>query len=182
MQAPIAGTLSLIKEHGLAPEQITQIRVHSFHEAVRLSCAVPRDTEEAQYNLAYGVACAVLKGKIGPLEVMPPAIYDPQTLSFMKRIESVEDPEIQKGFPANRQARVEIKTTDGRVLDSGVVDAPWGGSADRPTDQDLIEKFQSVTEPVLGQTRAGKLQDLIWNLEGEPRADSLVDLATLRDG
>ena len=61
VQAPIAGTLALIKAHDISPEQITQIRVRSFQEATRLSCAVPSDTEEAQYNLAYGVACAVLK-------------------------------------------------------------------------------------------------------------------------
>ena len=181
VQAPIAGTLTLIKEHGLKPEQIARIRIHSFHEAVRLSCAAPRDTEEAQYNLAYGVACAMLKGRIGPLEVTPPAIFDPKTLALMKKIEPVEDPEIQKGFPANRQARVEIKTTDGRVFDSGVVDAPWGVLADRPTDQDLIDKFQDVTAPVIGQTRANKLRELIWNLEAEPQAARLVELATSRD-
>jgi 2-methylcitrate dehydratase PrpD len=181
VQAPIAGTLALIQAHGLAPEQITQIRVHSFHEAARLSCAAPGDTEEAQYNLAYGVACAVLKGKIGPEEVTPPAIFDPETLAFMKKVEPVEDPEIQKGFPANRQARVEITTTDGSVYDSGLVEAPWSVSADRPTDQDLIEKFQMVTRPVLGKIRARELQDLIWRLEREPQAARLVDLSTTKD-
>jgi 2-methylcitrate dehydratase PrpD len=30
VQAPIAGTLALIKEHDLRPDQITRIRVHSF--------------------------------------------------------------------------------------------------------------------------------------------------------
>ena len=180
VQPPIAGALALIKDHDLTPEQITRIRVHSFREATRLSCAVPRDTEEAQYNLAYGLACAVLKGKVGPSEVTPPAISDPQTLAFMAKVEPVEDQEIQKGYPAKRQAQVEITTTDGRVLDSGVVDARWGVSADRPTDQDLIEKFQLVTGPVLGQTRAQALQDMIWNLEREPRAARLVDLATAK--
>jgi 2-methylcitrate dehydratase PrpD len=180
VQAPIAGTLALIEKHRLTPGQINRIRVHSFHEATRLSCAAPGDTEAAQYNLAYGVACAVIKGKVGPSEVTPPAIFDPQTLAFMKKIEPVEDPEIQKGFPANRQARVEITTIDGNVFDSGLVDAPWGVSTDRPTDQDLIEKFQTVTGPVLGKIRAKELQDLIWNLEREPKATRLVDLATAK--
>ncbi len=177
---PIAGALALIKDHGLAPEQITRIRVHSFREATQLSCTAPCDTEEAQYNLAYGLACAVLKGKLGPQEVTPPAILDQQTLAFMAKIEPVEDSEIQKGYPAKRQARVEITTTDGRGFDSGIVDARWGVSTDRPTDKDLIEKFQMVTSPVLGQTRAQALQDLIWNLEREPRAARLVDLATAK--
>ena len=180
VQAPIAGTLALIREHGLIASQINRIRVHSFQEATRLSCAAPRDTEEAQYNLAYGVACAVLKGKVGPAEVSPPAISNPETLAFMKKIEPVEDPEIQKGFPAKRQARVEITTADGHVFDSGTVNPLWGVSADRPSDQDLGEKFQKVTEPVLGAARAGELQDLIWNMEHETKATRLLDLATAR--
>jgi 2-methylcitrate dehydratase PrpD len=169
-----------MKEHDLTPGQITRITVHSFQEAIRLLCDPPRDTEEAQYNLAYGVACAVLEGKLGPSEVTPPAIFDPDTLAFMHKIEPVEDEEIQKNFPAKRQARVEIITDDGRVFDSGVVDAPWGDAADRPADQDLIEKFQVVTGPVLGKTRAKELQDMIWNLESEPVAARLLDLATVR--
>ncbi|MGD8208844.1 MAG: hypothetical protein PVF32_03220, partial [Desulfobacterales bacterium] len=181
IQAPIAGALTLIKSHGLSPEQITLIRVHSFQEATRLSCAVPRDTEEAQYNLAYGLACAVLKGKVGPQEVTPPAIYDPRILAFMDKIEPVEDQEIQKTFPAKRQARVEIKTTDGRVFESGVVDAPWGVLANRPTDQDLIEKFEMVTGPVLGKIRSQDLQDMIWNLEREPKAALIVELAKVKE-
>ena len=177
---PIAGALALIKDHGLAPEQITRIRVHSFREAIQLSCAAPRDTEEAQYNLAYGLACAILKGKLGPREVTPPTISDPQILAFMAKIEPVEDPEIQKGYPDKRQARVQITTTEGRVFDSGVVDARWGVAADRPTDQDLIEKFQMVTEPVLGRNSARALQELAWNLEQAPKASRLVDLATAK--
>ena len=181
VQAPIAGTLALVKNHGISPEQISVIRVHSFQEATRLSRAAPRDTEEAQYNLAYGIACAVFKGKVGPQEVTPPTIYDPQILAFMDKIEPVEDQGLQKTFPAKRQARVEIKTNDGRVFDSGVMDAPWGVPDNRPLDQDLIEKFEMVTGPVLGKIRSPALQDRIWNLEREPVAALLVELATVKD-
>ncbi|MBW2409463.1 MAG: MmgE/PrpD family protein [Deltaproteobacteria bacterium] len=177
-QAPIAGTLALIKAHGLAPEQIARITVYSFREAIRLLCNAPRDTEEAQYNLAYTLACAVLKGKLGPSEVTPPAIFEPQTLEFMDRIKPVEDAEIQKEFPARRQARVEITTSDGRVFDSGIVDAPWGTPANRPSDQDLIDKFREVTGPVLGNSRVQKLQDMIWNLDSQVQVNRLLDLAS----
>ncbi len=177
---PIAGALALIRDHGLESEQIDRIKVHSFRDATQLSCAAPRDTEEAQYNLAYGLACAILKGKVGPQEVTPPTIADPQILAFMAKIDPVEDSKIQKGYPANRQARVQITTTDGRIFDSGVVDARWGVPADRPTDQDLIEKFQMVTEPVLDRGSAGALQELVWHLEQAPSAARLVDLATAK--
>jgi 2-methylcitrate dehydratase PrpD len=180
VQAPIAGTLALIKEHGLRPEQITRITVYSFREAIQLLSDAPRDTEEAQYNLAYGLACGVLKGKLGPSEVVPPAIFDPLTLDFMDRIKPVEDPEIQKEFPAKRRARVEITTSEGRVLDSGIVDAPWGTSANRPTDQELIDKFRTVAGAVIGDPRVQELQNMIWNLDNEAQATRLLDLAIAR--
>jgi 2-methylcitrate dehydratase PrpD len=181
VQAPIAGALALIKNHGLASDEIAAVRVHSFREATQLMLSAPRDTEEAQYNLAYGMACAILKGKVGPPEVTPPTIYDPQIIAMMARIEPVEDPEIQKVFPAKRQARVEITTTDSRRFDSGVVDAPWSVSANRPEDKDLFEKFKMNTEPVLGIARTQALQEMIWNLEREPNAALLVELATSRN-
>ena len=99
----------------------------------------------------------------------------------MDKIEPVEDHEIQKTFPAKRQARVEIKTNDGRVFDSGVMDAPWGVSDNQPTDQDLLEKFDMVTGSVLGKSRSQALQDIIWNLEQEPVAALLLELATVKE-
>jgi 2-methylcitrate dehydratase PrpD len=180
-QPAVVGVLKVVKQNNLRPQSISRIRIRTFEAAAALSCDHPKNTEEAQYNLAYGLACAVLKGKVGPQEVTPPAIYDPQILAFMDKIEPVEDQEIQKTFPAKRQARVEIKTTDGRVFESGVVDAPWGVSANRPTDQDLIEKFEMVTGPVLGKIRSQELQDMIWNLEREPKAALLVELAKVKE-
>ena len=67
------------------------------------------------------------------------------------------------------------------VFDSGVMDAPWGVSDNQPTDQDLLEKFEMVTGPVLGKSRSQALQDVIWNLEREPAAALLLELATVKD-
>ena len=43
-----------------------------------------------------------------------------------------------------------------------------------------VHRFQTVTEPLIGEIRGRELQDLIWNLEREPKAARLVDLATAK--
>jgi len=178
VQPPIAGVFALLQKYHLSHEQIKKIRVFSFKEATKLSCAAPRDTEEAQYNMAYGLACAVIKGKLGPEEVTPPTIFDPEILKFMDRIESIEDHKIQKSYPEKRQAMVEITTDDGKVFRSGLVDALWGGPKSRPSDEDLNIKFQAVTKPILTSKKQRlELQNLIWDLENEPTAARLIDMA-----
>jgi hypothetical protein len=50
----------------LTPDQIRHIRVRTFEAATRLPNGHPRDTEEAQYSLAFPVAAALLDGEVGP--------------------------------------------------------------------------------------------------------------------
>jgi 2-methylcitrate dehydratase PrpD len=70
-QPAVAGALKIVREHHLQPAQIEKIRVRSFKAATRLPNNHPRDTEEAQYNLAFAVAAALLDGEVGPGFYLP---------------------------------------------------------------------------------------------------------------
>jgi 2-methylcitrate dehydratase PrpD len=65
-----------MKENDLRPWSISRIRVRTFEAAAALSCDHPKNTEEAQYNLAYPVAAALYDGQVGPSQVLPPRIFD----------------------------------------------------------------------------------------------------------
>jgi 2-methylcitrate dehydratase PrpD len=66
---PIAACLDLMKEHGFGHENVEKITVHTFSAAARLSTIVPATTDEAQYNIAYPVAAAVVHGELGYLQI-----------------------------------------------------------------------------------------------------------------
>jgi 2-methylcitrate dehydratase PrpD len=64
-QPAVAGALKIVRDNHLTADQIRRIRVRTFEAATRLPKGYPRNTEEAQYSLAFPVAAALLDGEVG---------------------------------------------------------------------------------------------------------------------
>ncbi len=164
-QPAIAGAVEIAYQHQLAAAEIAQIRVSTFAAASRLSCAPPRNTEEAQYNLAYPVAAALLDGELGPRQVLPPRIFDPAILALAGRVKADVKSAYEQAFPAKALADVEVVTRDGRTLTAVGKQASWEPPDTLPSDAELERKFRWLVEPVLGQVRTAALVDQIWRFE-----------------
>ncbi len=160
-QPAIAAALRLAASAQLQPADIDRIRVRSFEAAARLSRAHPRNTEEAQYNLAYPVAAALIDGELGPGQVLPPRLFDPDLLALADRVEVEVEPEYEAAFPAKAYAEVIVTGRDGRTLASGRAEARWE-PPDRPSDDELERKFRWLATPVLGPSRVDDLLHCIW--------------------
>lgn len=166
--------LALKRAHGLAPEEIASIRVESFHEATRLSASRPRNTEEAQYSLPFPVAAALARGRIGPEEISGDGLSDPEILRLAALVEMVEDQRFNALFPAERWARVEIVTRDGRRLESAPMTA-HGDASDPLSEAEIDAKFDALTASA-GRSPA-PLRAAIKALEDGPAAP-LIELVT----
>jgi 2-methylcitrate dehydratase PrpD len=163
-QPAVAGALKLVDAHNVTAVEIDRIIVSTFTEAARLSCAPPKDTEEAQYNLAFPVAAALLDGKVGPAQVLPPRIFDQDVLKLAGRVETEIVPEFDREFPGRALADVIVVKINGESLQSGPVPAKWE-PPDSPTDEELVEKFQWLAGPVLGEECAHQLAAAIFELD-----------------
>jgi 2-methylcitrate dehydratase PrpD len=161
-QPAIAGALKIVREHGLHPDHIRRIRVRTFEAATRLPNGHPRDTEEAQYNLAFPVAAALLDGEVGPAQVLPPRLHDPELRSLLDRVSTEVAPEFEAEFPAKAPAEVVVETTSGDTYPSGRIEALWEPPHTLPTDEELEQKFRWLTSPVLGKMSAETLAGQIW--------------------
>lgn len=149
---PIECCLELMQEHGIKSDDVARVCVHTFDAAARLSKAVPHDTEEAQYNMAYPVACAIVHGDVGYDQVRDEALGDPDVISVMGRLDFVVDDDLEKQFPEKRLAWVQIELKDGSSVSSTVHAAP--GEHDDPElclDW-VVRKFRRRTRSVLGES------------------------------
>lgn len=164
----INGVLTLREQHGLRFEDIARVRVHTFHEATRLTVTAPANTEEAQYSLPFAAAAALVHGRLGADELDGAGLRDPQVLDLARRFTMLEHDDCNQRFPTEYLAHVEIDTTDGRTLHSGEVAPIWDKEAP-PTDAELQDKFMWLTGDVLGEARARQLSDTVW------QADTLAD-------
>ena len=179
-QPAIAGALKIIKDHKISPEEIIRIQVRTFTEATTLNCSPPKDTEQAQYNLSFPLAAALVDGEVGPKQVMPPRIYNDQILRLADKVDAEVSEAFDRVFPEKACAEVIIHTTSGASFSSGTIEARWEPPADPPSDADLEEKFTWLVTPVLGVEQSRKLCALIWRLDECDNVETLVDLCVKR--
>ena len=165
---PNKACIDLMKENGVKPEQISHVTVHTFDSAAKLSKAVPYNTDEAQYNIAFPVAAAIVHGDVGFEQVKDEAVGDPAVLAMMEKLSFVVDPEMEKEFPEKRLAWVEMELTDGRVLKSSVYAAP-GEHTDPELDFDWIKnKFRRVTAPIISSEGQDEILRLLTTPSEKP--------------
>jgi 2-methylcitrate dehydratase PrpD len=175
-QPAVDGVLKIQREQRLAPRDIRAIRIRTFAAACALSVAPPANTEEAQYNMAFPVAAALLDGEVGPRQVLPPRIFDPDLRDLLSRVRTEVDPEIEAAFPAKTYAEVVVETHHGRSFTSGLMQPRWEPPDSLPSDGALEDKFRWLVAPVLGETAAGRLMEAVWALDTLDRAADLVGL------
>jgi 2-methylcitrate dehydratase PrpD len=174
-QPAIEGALSAARQIGAAATDVMKVRVHTFEAATHLRTVAPRTTEEAQFSLPWPIACALIDGVVGPEQVIGESLADPAHRELAARVEVVADAELERAFPEQALAWVEIETTEGGRARSKVL-AAQGDAGTRFNDTELIKKFRDLTEPVLGSDRAKKLASAIERL---PEASNLDEITGL---
>jgi 2-methylcitrate dehydratase PrpD len=176
-QPAVDGALKICREAGLATGDIRGIKVHTFAEAAALSRSYPADTEEAQYNMAFPIAAALVDGEVGPRQVLPPRLLHQDFHSMMDRITVAAEERFQREFPGKALAEVSIEAYDGSIFTSGVMSARWDTASTLPTDDELSAKFHWLAVPVVGTAKARQIEGLAWRLE-EHRLSDLIGLCT----
>jgi 2-methylcitrate dehydratase PrpD len=174
-QPAIEGALSAARQIGAAAAEVAKVRVHTFEAATHLRTVAPRTTEEAQFSLPWPIACALIDGVVGPEQVTGESLADPARRELAARVEVVADAELERAFPEQALAWVEIETTEGGRARSKIL-AAQGDAGTRFNDMELIKKFRNLTEPVLGSDRAKKLASAIERL---PEASNLDEITGL---
>ncbi|WP_420583677.1 MmgE/PrpD family protein [Ruegeria sp.] len=170
-QPAAEAVMALHRAHQFSADDITAIRVESFHEAKRLN-AIPTTTEQAQYSLPFSVGAALVAGTIGVDEVMEPGLSNPDILRLARMVEIEETDAFNDAFPARRFAQAHIVLADGRTLTSEVTEAQ-GDPEDRVSHEIIREKFLRLTEPVMGEDKA---RALLASIEGLPNDGDLSDM------
>ncbi len=162
-QPAIAGVLAIKEKCDFKPEQIKRVEIGTFHESKRLAVTSPATTEQAQYSLPFPVAAAVIYNDVGVEHIDGAGLRDEDVLRISNMIRMVEVEEYNQCFPGLRKSHVVIELQDGRILESGTVEA--AGDPEIPFSTDMLEqKFMRFASRPLGEARAVALKDCVLNL------------------
>ncbi len=177
-QPGVDGAQKIMADNSLNVKDIKKIQVFTFRESAALKQNYPNNTEEAQYNIPFPIAAALLDGEVGPSQTLPPRLFDKDIRQMMDKITITVQDRFQKKFPAKAESEVEITTHDGQIFLSGEMSARWDVHSSLPSDRELEDKFIWLTSPVMGKINAVALKDLVMNFDQEKNLDKLFYLCT----
>ncbi len=175
-QPAIAGALKVSKDNEIIPEDIVRIQVLTFKEAKSLSDIHPQNTEEAQYNLAFPLAAALIDGEVGPEQILPARIFSSQILKLADKVDIEISEVFDQLFPEKTCAEVIVHTKSGASFSSDTMEAPWEPPDNLPSDSEIEEKFHGLVASILGVQQTHQLCSLIWNLDNCHNIRDLIRL------
>jgi aconitate decarboxylase len=126
---------------------------------------VPEGITSAQMNLPYSVAVMALEGDAFVDQFTDQKIRNPNILDFIKKIEVVSDPELDRLGPDYRHAAIcRVETNDGRFFEKKVEFAK-GGSTNPLGVEEVASKFRRLAGEVLSEKKVQDLYQTVQNVE-----------------
>ena len=174
-QPAVEAVVTLQKQFSFDIKDIKEIKISTFHHAVRLANKQPTSSDEAQYSIGYPVAAMLAKGKIGAEEMNENSLNDPVIRQLQDKVKLKENQSHTDAFPAKRFADVAITLQNGDILETENIEAR--GDVENPlSNEDIQTKFNQLTKGIITTSKQNKLIKLIKNLDKEDNVKDLLDL------
>ena len=171
----VEGMLAIMRERNLSPEDIQEIRVETFLQAVNLNnLADPPTLESAQYSLPYCLGVAATLGEEALTPLSADSLHHSQAVDLARRVTVNRVKEMDSEFPARLPARVFVNTVRGSF--DTLVTLPWGEPDCPPDRADLVAKFHTLARGRIPEDQATNIVAAVEGLrdgEVEPLLDAL---------
>jgi len=176
---------ALLLRKNFSPKDIVAIEVRTFDVSVEIIGKDPekwhpRSRETADHSLPYLVAVALMDGKVGLDQFTEARIADPRLRALVQKVSVTDDPEFNRAYPESMPNQVTVKTVDG-LSQSLKVTYPKGHPKRPLTDNEVEEKFVSLTAPRLAKKRIRMLLDRLWKLDALKKMDDLLPLCVVSE-
>jgi 2-methylcitrate dehydratase PrpD len=163
----IDAMLSLVSEHRLKPDDITEIRVHTgVTQKLMLRNTNPQTGLEAKFSMEFAMAAALIAGRVGLAELTDEFVSRPEVGATFAKVHCTTTDEIMPGDqPFAPADQVSVVLASGQVLEHApIVHAK--GSWQKPLSQgELKDKFMDCATRVFKRAQAAELFDQLWNLD-----------------
>lgn len=155
----IDAILELRELHGIIPEAVKEIRVHTFTEATQLNTNDPDTIEEAEYSYPYTVAAALTRGRFTTNELRESARETEEIQRLADTIRLIVDKELDERFPKECLARIELDT--GEETYRSDVTLPRGACEQPLTAPERKQKIETLCKPTLDSDDIEQVQSTL---------------------
>jgi len=156
-QVIIDAVLAIRTENNLRGDDVTRVNLEVFQGAYDIAGGGaygdkdhPWTKEQADYNLKYLSAVALLDGAVGPEQLETERVRRGDVQGLLARVNVNPAADLTADYPQRTAARVHVVTRDGREFSREESD--YEGSPTRPMSWErVVEKFHWLAEPFCGE-------------------------------
>ncbi|RPH67326.1 MAG: MmgE/PrpD family protein [Burkholderiales bacterium] len=138
---PAADALQqLMHSHQLAADAVKRVTAQVHQAAIDVLGPVtdPQTVHQAKFSMGTVLGLIAVEGRAG-LNEFDADYRDPAVVAFRDKVQMVLDPEVDRAYPSRWIGKVQVQTTDGRVLESRV-DEPKGDPGNTLSRPELEDK------------------------------------------
>jgi 2-methylcitrate dehydratase len=180
-QVIIDATLALRDEYRIDGADVAKVTLEVFQGAFDFAGGGhyggkdrPWTKEQADYNLKYLTAVALLDGQVGPEQLETERVRRDDVQQLLARVNARAAPDLTEAYPERTTARVHIVLDDGREFHREQSD--FEGSPTQPMSWErVVEKFHWLGEPFTDAALRAEIIDAVAHLD----EISIVELAGL---
>jgi 2-methylcitrate dehydratase len=173
-QAIIDATLAIRDEHHLTGSDVSSVTLEVFQGAYDFAGGGsygdkghPTTKEQADYNLKWLSAVALLDGQVGPEQLENERVNRADVQDLLSRVDVKPAPDLTNAYPERTSARVHVILHDGRTLSREQSD--FEGSPTRPMSWErVVEKFDWLAEPFADTALRAEIVSAVDNLDQIP--------------
>jgi 2-methylcitrate dehydratase len=182
-QPVLEAVLKLKRDNDLAAEEIDAVRCDIFQSGFDIAGGGafgpkdrPQTKEQADYNLKYLIAAALLDDEVGPAQLESSRVRAADAQALLSRVEIRPDDAFTAKYPHELTTRIAIKTKDGRSFDRE--QAGYEGGLGHPLSwQRTVEKFNWLSEPFADAALRHNIVEAVEKIDERPIADLMGLLA-----
>jgi len=185
-QPVLEAVMELRRQHNLSASDVAAVTCETFHGGFDIagggsfgSKDHPTTKEQADYNLKYLIAVALLDGQVGPAQLDEQRINAPDAQALLRSVEIKPNPGFTRAYPDQLQCRIVIRTRGG--LDHAKTQIGYEGGQDRPlTWERVTEKFNWLSEPFADPDLRESIITAVKFLDQRPLSDLMSLLARVQ--
>jgi len=176
-QAIIDAILAIRSDNDLRADDVAGVTLEVFQNAYDIAGGGaygdkdhPRTKEQADYNLKYLSAVALLDGGVGPEQLETERVLRSDVQDLLARIEVNAAADLTADYPHRTATRVRVVTRDGREF--GREETDYEGSPTRPMSWErVVDKFHWLAEPFCGETLRADIIAAVDHIDEIPIAE-----------
>lgn len=169
------GTVKMLAGRDVSAEDVESVEVRMGRGQV--NCLVyerPQTRWEAEFSGQYGIAAAVLFGKMGVPELADDVVRSPEVQEFFPKVRLVPVDEYDERDPVfSPTETVRMRLHNGEVIESGPIATIPGHANDPLSSAQLWAKFRECTIRTHSESEARELFDLLQMIDSLPSTSAL---------